>query len=139
MAAKKGLPTELEFQLASSSGKHLSFKVKEVYAETDDGDIGILPGHQPEFYSISAGYVTCKKESGEEIRKLVYNGFIQIEPDVVRIGAEEIYDPNEISSEEIEKQISILKEKVGSLTEPENIEEIKKELSKKETLLRKVR
>jgi F-type H+-transporting ATPase subunit epsilon len=141
MATKKGLPSELDFQLASSSGKHVEVKAKEVYIETDDGDIGVLPGHQPEFYSVSAGYVTCKAETGEEVKKLVYNAFVQIEPEAVRIGAEEIYEPEEVNPEDVEKEASELKEKLGSLseTESEEREKLKKQLQRKEALLRKVR
>jgi len=137
MAAKKGLPTELIFQLASSSGKHLNVKAKEVYVETDEGELGILPGHQPEFYLVSAGHVTCKKEDGEEIRKLVYNAFVQIEPDAVRIGAEEIYEPEEVSAEEVEREILDLKRRMEG--NPDELEKLTRELKRKEALLRKVR
>ncbi len=141
MAAKKGLPTEMKFQLASATGKHFEANAREVYVETDDGDIGVLPGHQPEFYSIGAGFVTCKDVNGNEIRKLVYNGFVQIEPDVVRVGAQEIYEPGEINVEAIEREISQLKERLSTLSE-EEIEtrsSLEAEMKRKETLLRKAR
>ncbi|SMO54018.1 F-type H+-transporting ATPase subunit epsilon [Balnearium lithotrophicum] len=141
MAAKKGLPTVMDFKLASSTGKHYEAKAKEVYVETDDGDLGVLPGHQPEFYSIGAGFVVCKTESGEEIKKLVYNGFVQIEPDAVRIGAQEIYETGEVDIEAVEKEIGELKERLISLSEEETEQrsQIEREIRRKETLLRKAR
>ena len=141
MAAKKGLPTEIKFQLASATGKHFEADAREVYVETDDGDIGVLPGHQPEFYSIGAGFVTCKDVNGNEIRKLVYNGFVQIEPDVVRVGAQEIYEPGQVDLKGVERELSALREELSSLGEEEveRREEIEAEIKRKEALLRKAR
>lgn len=141
MAAKKGLPTEMKFQLASATGKHYEAEAKEVYVETDDGDIGVLPGHQPEFYSIGAGFVICRDVNRNEIKKLVYNGFVQIEPDAVRIGAQEIYEPGEVNVESVEREISELKKRLSSLSEEEveTKSSLEAEIKRKETLLRKAR
>ena len=141
MAARKGLPTEMKFQLASATGKHYEAEAKEVYVETDDGDIGILPGHQPEFYSVGAGFVICKDVEGNEIKKLVYNGFVQIEPDAVRIGAQEIYEPGQVNVTKVEEELSSLREELSTLSEEEleRKSEIEAEIKRKETLLRKAR
>ena len=141
MAAKKGLPTEMKFQLASATGKHFEAEAREVYVETDDGDIGVLPGHQPEFYSIGAGYVICRDVNGNEIKKLVYNGFVQIEPDAVRVGVQEIYELGEVNVESVEKEISQLKERLSTLSEEETEtrSSIEAEIKRKEKLLRKAR
>ncbi len=141
MAAKKGFPTVIDFKLASATGKHYEAKAKEVYVETDDGDLGILPGHQPEFYSVGAGFVTCKSEDGSEIRKLVYNGFVQIEGDAVRIGVQEIYEPGEVDVEALEREVGELRKKLASLSEEEaeHRAQIEAEIRRKETLIRKAR
>ncbi len=141
MAARKGLPTEMKFQLASATGKHYEAEAKEVYVETDDGDIGILPGHQPEFYSVGAGFVICKDVEGNEVKKLVYNGFVQIEPDAVRIGAQEIYEPGQVNVTKVEEELSSLREELSTLSEEEveRRSEIEAEIKRKETLLRKAR
>jgi len=139
--ATKGLPAEMKLQLASATGKHYELTVKEVYVETDDGDLGVLPGHQPEFYRISAGFVSCKAENGEEVRKLVYNGFVQIEPEVVRIGVQEIYEPGEVDTAALEREIEELKEALEALSEEEEVKraEVEAEITRKEKLLRKAR
>ena len=103
MATAKGIPSEMKLLIASATGKHLELDVKEVYVETADGDIGVLPGHQPEFYSIEAGFVRCRTVEGEEVEKLLFNGFVQIEPEVVRIGVQEIYDSGEVDISHVEK------------------------------------
>jgi len=141
MAAKKGLPTEMKFQLASATGKHYEAEAKEVYVETDDGDLGVLPGHQPEFYSVGAGFVVCRDVNGNEIKKLVYNGFVQIEPDAVRIGVQEIYEPGQVDLEKVEKELTALREELSSLSEEEEERkgELEAEIRRKEALLRKAR
>ncbi|WP_457754937.1 ATP synthase F1 subunit epsilon [Thermovibrio ammonificans] len=139
--AGKGIPAEMKLQLASATGKHYELTVKEVYVETDDGDLGVLPGHQPEFYRISAGFVSCRTADGEEVRKLVYNGFVQVEPDFVRIGVQEIYEPGEVDVEAVEREVAELKELLTSLGEEEEARraEVEAEIARKEKLIRKAR
>jgi len=141
MAATKVIPAEMKLLLASATGKHYEVDAREVYVETDDGDLGVLPGHQPEFYSIGAGYVKCKAADGEEITKLVFNGFVQIEPDVVRIGVQEIYEPGEVDTAAVEAEIGKLKDELAALTEEEEEakERIEREIRIRETLIRKAR
>jgi len=141
MATVKGIPSTMKLLLASATGKHYELEVKEVYVETEDGDIGVLPGHQPEFYSIGSGFVTCKTANGEELKKLLYSGFVQIEPDAVRIGVQEIYEPGEVNEALIEKEIGELKEKLASLSEEEEEARalIEREIRRKEELLKKAR
>ncbi|ADY73890.1 ATP synthase epsilon chain [Desulfurobacterium thermolithotrophum DSM 11699] len=141
MATVKGIPTEMELLIASSTGKHIEAKAKEVYIETDDGDLGVLPGHQPEFYSISAGFVRFKDIEGKETVKLLFNGFVQIEPEIIRIGVQDIYEPEEVNIEIIENEISELKEKLSSLSEEETEtrQRLESEISKRELLVKKAR
>ncbi|WP_457680321.1 ATP synthase F1 subunit epsilon [Thermovibrio sp.] len=141
MAAGKGIPATMKLQLASATGKHYELEVKEVYLETEDGDLGVLPGHQPELYSIGAGFVVCKTTDGEEVKKLVYSGFAQIEPDAVRVGVQEIYEPGEVKVEEVEKEIGKLREELSSLSEEETEarERIEREIRRKEELIKKAR
>jgi F-type H+-transporting ATPase subunit epsilon len=141
MATVKGIPTVLKVQLASATGKHYELEAKEVYLETEDGDLGVLPGHQPELYSMGAGFVVCKTADGQEVKKLVYAGFAQIEPDVVRVGVQEIYEPGEVDVEAVEKEIGQLKERLASLSEEEaeTRARIEREIRRKEELIKKAR
>jgi len=139
--AVKGIPSEMKLLIASSTGKHIEVETKEVYIETDDGDLGVLPGHQPEFYSVGAGFVRFKDKDGNEVTKLLFNGFVQIEPEVVRIGVQEIYDPGEVDVSSVEKEVAELKEKLASLTEEdaEARQGIEAEIRMRETLIEKAR
>ncbi|MEO2066291.1 MAG: ATP synthase F1 subunit epsilon [Desulfurobacteriaceae bacterium] len=141
MATVKGIPTTMKFQLASATGKHYEFEVREVYVETEDGDLGVLPGHQPEFYSVGAGFVVCRTADGQEVKKLLYSGFVQVEPNVVRIGVQEIYEPGEVNVELLEEEVSQLKEKLSSLSEEEEEarSQIEREIRRKEELIKKAR
>jgi len=139
MATVKGIPAVLKVYLASATGRHYELEAKEVYLETEDGDLGVLPGHQPEFYSMGAGFVICKTADGQEFKKLVYAGFAQIEPDVVRVGVQEIYEPGEVDVEAVKREIDQLKEKLASLSEEEEEARarLEREIRRKEELIRK--
>jgi len=139
--AVKGIPSEMKLFIASSTGKHLEVEAKEVYIETDDGDLGVLPGHQPEFYSVGAGFVKFKDKEGREVTKLLFNGFVQIEPEVVRIGVQEIYEPGDVDVSSLEKEVEELKEKLASLGEEEveTRQHIESEIKARETLIKKAR
>ncbi len=141
MATVKGIPATIKLFLASATGKHYELEVKEVYVETEDGDLGVLPGHQPEFYSIGAGFVTCKTADGQEVKKLLYSGFVQIEPDAVRIGVQEIYEPSEVNVQEVEREIGELKEKLAALSEEETgaKKHMEREIRRREELIKKAR
>ena len=141
MATVRGIPAEMDLLVASSTGKHVEKKVKEIYIETDDGDLGVLPGHQPEFYSVSVGVLRFKDVEGEEEEKVLFKGFVQIEPDVVRIGVEDFFDSSEVDVEKIEKEISAIKEKLESLSpEEENIRgKLETVVAKLENLLERSR
>jgi F-type H+-transporting ATPase subunit epsilon len=141
MATVRGIPAEMDLLIASSTGKHIEAKVKEIYIETDDGDLGVLPGHQPEFYSVGAGFVKFKDSEGNEVTKVLFRGFVQIEPDIVRIGVEDIYEPGEVNVKEVEEKIAELKEKLSSLSEEEEEarHKLESEIAQRESLIKKVR
>jgi F-type H+-transporting ATPase subunit epsilon len=131
--------TSIELHIASLSGKQIKASVKEVYVETADGVVGVLPGHQPEFYSVGAGTVKYIEENGKEGETVVYDGFVQIEPYAVRIGVKDIVKPSEINVQEIKAEIENLKAKIEGLSEEESekISEIEKEIEKRESLISK--
>ena len=139
MATVRGIPAEMDLLIASSTGKHVEAKVEEIYIDTDDGDLGILPGHQPEFYSVGAGFVKFKDSEGNEVTKILFKGFVQIEPEIVRIGVEDIYEPGEINVEEVGKKIAELKERLSSLSEEEEEarHKLESEIAKRESLIKK--
>lgn len=138
MATVRGIPTEMELFIASSTGKHVEAKTKTVYMEIDGDAIGILPKHQPEFYSVNNGIVKFKDSRDNDVTRILLNGFVQIEPDAVRIAVENIYEPEEINVEEVKKEIKDLKKKLSSLsTDSKAEQELKSEIVQKEFLIKK--
>ncbi|WP_457567772.1 FoF1 ATP synthase subunit delta/epsilon [Desulfurobacterium sp.] len=140
MAAKNTLTT-VEVKLASLTGKHLSGNAKEVYVDMDDSMIGVLPGHQPEFYRFSAAAVSYITPEGKEEKCYAYDGFLEIEQDQVLIAVRDIFQPGEIKPEDVEKEIEKLQEELKNLPEEEEVEKkakLEKEIEKKQYLLRKL-
>jgi F-type H+-transporting ATPase subunit epsilon len=133
MAVK--IPDSVKFFIASASGRYHQVDTQEIYVETDDGDIGILPGHQPEFHLVTAGFVRWKEEEGEK-ELAVFDGFLQIEPDAVRIGCKEALKREEVNVSELEKKVEELEENVKSYGEEAPVEEEEKLRVLKEFLRR---
>ncbi len=129
----------IELSIASLTGKHISLEVEEVYVETDDGVVGVLERHQPEFYSVGAGVVTYRDVEGNEGKTIVYDGFVQIEPDAVRIAVRDIMKASEIDVEKLKSEIETLRSRMESLTEEEyeKASEIEREIEKRESLISK--
>jgi F-type H+-transporting ATPase subunit epsilon len=59
-----------------------------VIAKTTEGDIGVLPGHQPTLGVLVEGVVRIQREGGEEIRAAVHGGFLSVSQQGVAILAE---------------------------------------------------
>ncbi|OMH41365.1 hypothetical protein [Desulfurobacterium indicum] len=139
MAAKNTL-TALDVRIASMTGKHIASAAKEVYVDMDDSAVGILPGHQPEFYKFAAAAVLVITPENKEENCFVYDGFLEIEQDQVLIAAKDIFRPGEITAEEIEEEIKKLEKELKSLPEEEAVKKAKleSEIEKKRYLLRKV-
>lgn len=63
-----------------------------VSARTLDGEVGILPGHQPTLSVLADSDVTVKPTDGGERVVHVDGGFLSVDQDVVRIVSETVTD-----------------------------------------------
>jgi F-type H+-transporting ATPase subunit epsilon len=54
-------------------------------AATTEGEIGILPGHEPVLAVLRTGVVRIKSVDGEDIRVAVDGGFFSVDQNVVRV------------------------------------------------------
>ena len=59
-----------------------------VIARTVDGDIGVLPGHEPLLAELASGVVVVKTTEGGEVTAAVHGGFISVDADTVSLLAE---------------------------------------------------
>jgi F-type H+-transporting ATPase subunit epsilon len=65
----------MKVEVVSAERSLLSTEADEVYARTLEGEIGILPGHQPALLALDIGVVRVKSGNEEE-QVAVHNGFL---------------------------------------------------------------
>lgn len=63
-------------EVVSAERSLLSVEAEEVYARTLEGEIGILPGHQPALLALDIGVVRVKTGGADEERVAVHHGFL---------------------------------------------------------------
>ncbi len=79
----------MHVELVSVERKLWSGDANAVFARTPDGEIGILPGHQPLLAELSAGwFVRIDREGESELRVAVDGGFLSVREDGVSVLAE---------------------------------------------------
>ena len=66
----------MQVEVVSAEKSLFSGEATEVYARSLDGEIGILPGHQPALLALDIAPVKIKLADGGEERVAVHNGFL---------------------------------------------------------------
>lgn len=66
----------MHVEIVSAERSLLSTDATEVYARSLDGEIGIMPGHQPALLALDIAPVKVKLPDGGEERVAVHNGFL---------------------------------------------------------------
>lgn len=61
--------------------------VRQLIAKTVDGEIGILPGHEPMLAILAAGEVRVTLEDGSKIVANAEDGFLSVENNTVTVVA----------------------------------------------------
>jgi len=61
---------------------------KSIVAKTPEGEIGILPGHEPVLSLLVNGVVRIEPTEGAKVAVAVHGGFVAMDSDNVRILAE---------------------------------------------------
>jgi F-type H+-transporting ATPase subunit epsilon len=84
-----------------------------VVAQTIEGELGILPGHEPLLGQlIDGGVVKIYTADGEKIVTAVFGGFLSVSADGVSILAEAAEFAHEIDSKQAESDLSHTEELV---------------------------
>ncbi len=78
----------LQVQLVAADRSVWSGEGSMVIARTVDGDIGVLPGHEPLLAELASGVVLVKTTDGGEVAAAVHGGFISVDADTVSLLAE---------------------------------------------------
>jgi F-type H+-transporting ATPase subunit epsilon len=66
----------MQVEVVSAERSLVSVEATEVYARSLDGEIGILPGHQPALLALDIAPVKVRKADGSEERIAVHHGFL---------------------------------------------------------------
>ncbi|NBW72814.1 MAG: F0F1 ATP synthase subunit epsilon [Microbacteriaceae bacterium] len=77
----------LRVDLVAADRAVWSGDAKMVIAKTVEGEIGLLPGHEPMLAILGSGEVRITLPTGESIKATADDGFLSVEHDVVTIVA----------------------------------------------------
>ncbi|CAN5504746.1 hypothetical protein BH10ACT7_BH10ACT7_30540 [soil metagenome] len=79
--------SELKVSVVSADHEVWSGKAKQIIARTTEGEIGILPGHEPILAILSQGEVRVTTIDGDVVTANADDGFLSVEHDTVTIVA----------------------------------------------------
>lgn len=85
----------LTLEVITPEGKVFSKEVDTVVVPTDEGDIGILPGHIPVLCAVAPGELSVVSSTGHEYLA-VDKGFVRVQADLVSILTEAAIDVKHI-------------------------------------------
>ena|SRR5207302_4656093 len=88
----------MNVELVAPDRKIWSGEAEMVIARTTEGDIGILPGHEPVLGVLVESPVRIKHGEGEELIAAVHGGFLSVTRESVSILAEIVELANEIDA-----------------------------------------
>lgn len=81
--------SSLKVELVAADRKVWEGEAAQVGARSTDGEIGILPGHQPLLAVLVEGDVRIHREGGVSTAR-IDSGFLSVNHDVVTIVAEQV-------------------------------------------------
>jgi len=90
---------ELNVQLVAAERAVWSGTARLVVARTVDGDLGVMPGHQPLLGELADGVVVIRTTEGTDQVAAVHGGFISVESNQVSLLAEDAELASEIDVE----------------------------------------
>jgi F-type H+-transporting ATPase subunit epsilon len=93
-------------ELLTLSGVKFTGEADEVVLTTTNGEIGILPHHEPLVAQIVPGPITVKPSKGSQEVFATYGGLLEVTTDRVRLLADEADHESELVAEEIEQALA---------------------------------
>lgn len=78
---------DLKVSVVSADHEVWSGLAKQIVARTTEGEIGILPGHEPLLAILGAGEVRVTTLEGSVVKANADDGFLSVEHDTVTIVA----------------------------------------------------
>lgn len=110
----------MRFELLTLSGAKFQGEAEEVQLTTTNGQLGILPHHEPLVAQVVAGAVTIRTGKGNPEVFATYGGLLEVTKDYVRLLADEADHESDLVASEIEAALAeakVLREKAKDKTE----------------------
>jgi F-type H+-transporting ATPase subunit epsilon len=98
----------MHVEVVSAEKQLLSADVTELYARSLEGEIGILPGHQPALIALDIAPVKVRFEDGHDELVAVHNGFLFVGRDQVIVLADTAELASDIDVSRAESEIARL-------------------------------
>jgi F-type H+-transporting ATPase subunit epsilon len=115
---------ELEVSLVAMDRPVWNGKARLVVATTPEGEIGIMPGHEPVLALLVDGAVRIESVEGPKVGAVVHGGFFSVSHDKVSILAETAELDTEIDVERAQRALDrILAD--GTVTKGEKAAELR--------------
>lgn len=95
----------MQFELLTLTGAKFKGEVDEVILTTTEGQMGVLPHHEPFVGQVVAGAVTIKADGKSEVFA-TYGGLVEITKDYVRLLADAADHESDLVAEEIEEALA---------------------------------
>ncbi|ATE58476.1 MULTISPECIES: F0F1 ATP synthase subunit epsilon [Actinosynnema] len=97
---------EMTVQLVAVERRLWSGSAKSVVAKTTEGEIGILPGHEPMLAQlVEGGIVKVRTTDGEVVAAAVHGGFLSVTAESVSVLAEEADLAREIDVDAAKREL----------------------------------
>lgn len=102
----------MHVEVVSAEKQLFSGEATELYARALDGEIGILPGHQPAVIALDIGPVNVVLEGGGNERIAVHNGFLYVGRDKTVVLADTAELASEIDTARAEAKVRRLEQQL---------------------------
>jgi F-type H+-transporting ATPase subunit epsilon len=90
---------EMQVHVVSATRELFGGEASAVYARSTEGEIGILPGHQPILLALEISPVRVEQSSGESVTWAVHQGFLEYRDEKLTVLADVAERPDEIDVE----------------------------------------
>ncbi len=125
-------------KIISQTEKLFEDEVKEIYAPTTTGEIGILPKHSNLITLLDIGILKVKLKNSKVKLIPINGGLLKVSRDEIIVLAQEATLPEHIIEKEIDEAIENAQKKISSKLPPSELIQLEKQI-RYEKLKRKVR
>ncbi len=117
----------MQVDVVSAEQSLLSVEATEVYARTIEGEIGILPGHQPALLALDIGLLRVRTVEGEEERVAVHNGFLYFRANELVVLADLAERASQVDARRAEQRLREMQDRTDAEADPEVKASIRKQ------------